>query len=63
MTFKRDFIATEDDSKLNWAANNEVTYSVVNKDAPSKYGEYRGWKISPGTYDPFFILNFVCSCH
>jgi len=50
MTFDRSFITSEDDGKLNWDVNNAVMYSVVNKDAPNKYGEYRGWKIMPGKY-------------
>ena len=48
MTFDRSFISTEDDGKLDWDANNAIMYSVVNKDAPNKYGEYRGWKMFPG---------------
>ena len=52
MTFERSFIETEDDSKLNWDANNAVFYSVVNKDAKNQYGEYRGYKIMPGKPGP-----------
>ncbi|KAL8725316.1 MAG: hypothetical protein Q9181_006455 [Wetmoreana brouardii] len=47
-TTKVSFIASEDDGKLNWDANNAVMYSVANKDAPNKYGEYRSYKIMPG---------------
>ncbi|KAL9609939.1 MAG: hypothetical protein Q9167_005335 [Letrouitia subvulpina] len=49
MKFDRTFISSESDGKLNWDANNAVMYSVVNKDKPNKYGEYRGWKIMPAT--------------
>ena len=48
MTYDRTFIASENEGKLNWDANNAVSYSVVNKDAKNKYGEYRGYKIMPG---------------
>lgn len=48
MKLERSFITSEDDGKLNWDSNNAVMYSVVNKDAPNKYGEYKGWKITPG---------------
>ena len=57
MSLERSFIASEDDGKLNWDSNNAVMYSVVNKDAPNKYGEYRGYKIMPGKYscDEMFV--------
>ena len=48
MTLDRSFITTEDDGKLNWDANDDVMYTVVNKDAPNKYGEYKSYKIMPG---------------
>ena len=48
MRFERSFIDSENDGKLNWDVNNAVMYSVVNKDAKNKYGEYKGYKISPG---------------
>ena len=47
MKFIREFINSEDDSKLNWGLNNEIMYTVVNKEATNKWGEYRGWKIMP----------------
>ncbi|KAL8952143.1 MAG: hypothetical protein Q9222_001920 [Ikaeria aurantiellina] len=47
MEYERSFIASENEGKLNWDSNNAVMYSVVNKDAPNKYGENRGWKIMP----------------
>lgn len=48
MAYDRAFIASEDDGKLNWDVNNAVMISVVNRDAPNKYGEYRSYKIMPG---------------
>ena len=50
MTFERSFVTSEDEGKLDWDVNNGVMYSVVNKDAPNKYGEYRGFKILPGKF-------------
>ena len=50
MKFERTFIDSENDGKLDWDVNNAVMYSVVNKDALNKYGEYRGYKIMPGKY-------------
>ncbi len=52
MTLDRSFIASEDDGKLNWDANDDVMYTVVNKDAPNKYGEYKSYKIMPGESSP-----------
>ena len=49
MTFQRNLITNEDDSKINWDDNMNTMYSIVNKDATNKYGEYRGYKVTPGT--------------
>ncbi|KAJ9639223.1 hypothetical protein H2204_003834 [Knufia peltigerae] len=49
MKLNKSFIATEDDSKINWAPNLASSYAVVNKDTPNKWGEYPGYRISPGT--------------
>ena len=48
MKQERVFITNEDDGKLDWDVNNAVMYSVVNKDAPNPYGEYKSYKIMPG---------------
>lgn len=48
MTLEKSFIASEDEGKINWDANDDVMYAVVNKDAPNKYGEYKSYKIMPG---------------
>ena len=48
MTFDRSFILSEDDGKLDWDANNNIVYAVVNKEATNKFGEYKGYKIIPG---------------
>ena len=50
MTFDRSFIENEDEGKLDWDANNNVMYTVVNKQAPNPFGEYGGYKILPGQF-------------
>lgn len=49
MKLNRSFIETEDDSKIDWAPNLATMYAVVNKDTPNKWGEYPGYRVSPGT--------------
>ncbi|KAI8936065.1 hypothetical protein NX059_007565 [Plenodomus lindquistii] len=52
-TFKatRDFITNEDEASINWAPNDAIMYSIVNKEAPNRFGEYPGYRIkrSAGT--------------
>ncbi|KAF7557226.1 hypothetical protein G7Z17_g765 [Cylindrodendrum hubeiense] len=45
----------EDEGRINWAANAASMYSVVNKDSPNKYGEYRGYRLAPGTVHDTFL--------
>lgn len=49
MKLERSFITNENMSKLMWPENNGAMYTVVNKDAKNKYGEYRGYRIVPCT--------------
>lgn len=49
MKAKKSFIATEDDSKINWSPNGASMYAVVNKDEPNAFGEYPGYRIWPAT--------------
>lgn len=49
MKVNKTFIETEDDSKIMWSPNAASSYAVVNRDTPNKYGEYPGYRISPGT--------------
>lgn len=49
MKLDKSFVKNERESKINWAGNGATVYSVVNKDSPNKYGEYRGYKVVPGT--------------
>ncbi|KAG8532817.1 uncharacterized protein KY384_002695 [Bacidia gigantensis] len=56
MKLDRSFITSENDGKLNWDANNAVFYSIVNKDQPNQYGEYRGYKIMRGTGNNNYLV-------
>jgi primary-amine oxidase len=47
MKLEKIYIDSEDHSRLFWGANAATQYSVINKDAINKYGEYRGYRISP----------------
>lgn len=47
MKLEREFIESEDTSRLNWGSNAATQYRVVNTDTPNKYGEYRGYRILP----------------
>ncbi|KAI1778702.1 membrane copper amine oxidase [Hypoxylon cercidicola] len=38
----------KEEQQLNWAANHEVMYSVVNSKAANVWGEKRGYRIVPG---------------
>ena len=48
MKVERDFIANENDAKINWDYNAATTYTVVNKDEKNQFGEYRGYTVTPG---------------
>jgi primary-amine oxidase len=47
MKLEKSYIESEDQSRLFWGANGQTQYSVINKDALNRYGEYRGYRISP----------------
>ncbi|KAE8553836.1 hypothetical protein EYB25_002374 [Talaromyces marneffei] len=49
MKVSKTFIESEDDSKIMWAPNGAATYAVVNRDKPNRFGEYPGYRITPGT--------------
>lgn len=65
MKLEKTFIDNEDDGKINWAANSAATYTVVNKESKNEFGEYRGWKITPGEHwmvhpsSKIFRANYV----
>lgn len=45
---KRDIVATEDTSRMNWGQDGWATqYRIMNTDKPNKYGESRGYRILP----------------
>jgi primary-amine oxidase len=39
----RSFLTTE--SSINWSANDAAMYSIVNKDTPNRFGEYKGYRM------------------
>nr|XP_031863935.1 uncharacterized protein CI109_000579 [Kwoniella shandongensis]KAA5531007.1 hypothetical protein CI109_000579 [Kwoniella shandongensis] len=47
MHLVRKEVTSEDQGKMNWSANGQEQVVIVNKDAPNKYGEPRGYKIMP----------------
>ncbi|KAF2179308.1 amine oxidase catalytic domain-containing protein [Zopfia rhizophila CBS 207.26] len=49
MKASKSFITNEADSKINWAPNSAALYSIVNKDAKNKFGEFPGYRITPST--------------
>lgn len=49
MKLVRSFIDSEDDARINWDANSQTQFLVVNKDETNKYGEYRGYRVLPYT--------------
>lgn len=44
----KSFIISEEDSSINWAPNDAALYSIVNKDAKNKFGEFPGYRIKRG---------------
>ena len=48
MKLDRSFVASEDESNLNFGGNGADFYSIVNKDQPDQYGEYPGWRLLRG---------------
>ncbi|TFK22683.1 copper amine oxidase [Coprinopsis marcescibilis] len=52
MKVERSILQTEDDAKINWAPNGASMYQIINKDAPNVWGEYPGYRISPGHGTP-----------
>ncbi|KAK3686779.1 hypothetical protein LTR37_019458 [Vermiconidia calcicola] len=57
MKLIRHEVATEDESRLNWAPNGQTQYRIVNKDKPNKYGEYRGYRILPSQGTIHLAIN------
>lgn len=49
MKLTRSFVESEDDSRLNWDANGQTQFLVVNQDETNQYGEYRGYRVLPFT--------------
>lgn len=49
MKVEKAYLENEDDSKIDYTHNGQTMYIVVNKDSVNKYGEERGYRISPST--------------
>ena len=47
MKVNRSYIASEDDSKINWSPNGAASYSIVNKDKLNDFGEAPGYSVTP----------------
>ncbi|CAJ2507483.1 Uu.00g086690.m01.CDS01 [Anthostomella pinea] len=47
MQLERSFVASEDESRFNWAPNIAEQVLVVNKDETNKWGEYRAYRVLP----------------
>jgi primary-amine oxidase len=50
MKAKKTFIETEEDGMMNGGPNSASLMAVVNKKQKNKYGEYPGWRITPGEF-------------
>jgi primary-amine oxidase len=48
MKLERSYIASEDESMINWSHNAQTMLMVVNTDKPNAFGEPRGYRIQPG---------------
>lgn len=47
MQLERRYVASEDESRLNWGPNGQTEFIVVNQDQKNKYGVPRGYRILP----------------
>ncbi|KAJ9106038.1 hypothetical protein QFC20_004098 [Naganishia adeliensis] len=47
MKVERKYLESEDDGKIDYTHNGQTMYVVVNKDSLNKFGEERGYRISP----------------
>ncbi|CAK1365442.1 unnamed protein product [Cercospora beticola] len=48
MRLERSMVRSEDNSSLNWDANDQTMLVVLNQDEKNDFGEYRGWRIHKG---------------
>ena len=49
MKLERSFVESEDESRINWAANGATQLIVVNENEVNKYGELKGYRVLPST--------------
>lgn len=52
MKVEKKYLKSEDDGKIDYAHNGQTMYVVVNKDSVNKFGEERGYRISPSKLKP-----------
>lgn len=52
MKVERKYLESEDDGKIDYTHNGQTMYVVVNKDSLNKFGEERGYRISPSKQQP-----------
>lgn len=57
MMLQRSLVSSEDDSRLNWQPNGVGQVHIVNQDAPTHFGEFRGYQILPDHVAHLTVLN------
>lgn len=50
MKLQKSFVQNENEAKINWAPNGAAMYAIVNKEAKNKFGEYPGYRFTPGRW-------------
>lgn len=60
MKLDKKYLESEDDSKIDYGANAQTMFVVVNKDSVNKFGEERGYRISPSEYTAVHCLPRRC---
>ena len=57
MKGSRSYIESEDGSKINWSANGNSLYAIVNRDAQNKFGENPGYRFMPAAPVAHFTIK------
>ena len=50
MKLDKKYLENEDQSKIDYDHNGQTMYVIVNKDSVNKFGEQRGYRISPSKW-------------
>ncbi|KID70865.1 Copper amine oxidase, partial [Metarhizium hybridum] len=50
MKLQKSFVQNENEAKIDWAPNGAAMYAIVNKEAKNKFGEYPGYRFTPGRW-------------